>query len=334
MHFPYPILVADVGGTNIRLGKVDTPESNLIHLPPQLTAAHPGLESAIRAATGPASTFGSILACAAGPVVGRNVKLTNAGWTIDGPDVARALGVKQGLLFNDFEAQALSIPRLTKDWLRPIGAPRAGGPGPRLIHGPGTGLGTAALVDVGGRWLSVASEASHSDFAPVTADERTFWPFVEPVHGRITPEALISGPGLRRLHRARLASGGLPLGELDTAEIIARARADQTSEEADTVRAFWRLAARFAGDMALAFVATGGVILAGGMLPRLVDLLDPEAFRACFENKAPYAEWARRIPVWLLMESDTVLAGLAAIAAAPDRYVIDYSNRAWLAPAG
>ena len=77
------------------------------------------------------------------------------------------------------------------------------------------------------------------------------------------------------------------------------------------------------------FAGVGGVILAGGMLPRLVGLLDDDAFRQAFENRAPYTGFARRIPVSLLIEKDTVLEGLAAIARVPDAYAIDYGARAW-----
>ena len=88
--------------------------------------------------------------------------------------------------------------------------------------------------------------------------------------------------------------------------------------------------ARFAGDMAVTFVATGGVTLAGGVLPRIVDFLDDSAFRAAFEAKAPVDALARSIPTRLITRSDAVLAGMAAIAAAPDRYGIDYAARGWV----
>ena len=330
MRFPFPLLVADVGGTNVRLGLIRAPGATRIDLEPQRTEAHASLQDAVLAAMQGQPRFPrSMLVCAAGPVEGRCVKLTNASWTIDGTALAGALGLDQGLLFNDFEAQAFSIPSLRPEWLLPIGPAKAGDHGTRLIHGPGTGLGTSALVRAGGRWLAIASEASHSDFAPVAEDEWAFWPHIERPHGRITPEALITGPGLRRLHRARAAGrGAIPL-ELETPEIIAKALGDRHSDEANTIRVFWRLAARFAGDMALAFVATGGVVLAGGMLPRIVDFLDPVAFRAAFENKAPYVALARRIPVSILMEKDTVLDGMAAIATHPEAYAIEYADRAW-----
>ena len=88
--------------------------------------------------------------------------------------------------------------------------------------------------------------------------------------------------------------------------------------------------ARFAGDMAVTFVATGGVTLSGGVLPRVIDFLDQKVFRYAFEAKAPVDALARRIATRLITRSDAVLVGMAAIAAEPDRYAMDYSARKWV----
>jgi hypothetical protein len=37
----------------------------------------------------------------------------------------------------------------------------------------------------------------------------------------------------------------------------------------------------------------------------------------------------RGVPTWVVTAPDAVLAGLAAIAAHPERYEIDYGDRAW-----
>ena len=331
VEFPFPLLVCDVGGTNARFSLVEAPGAIPLSLPPQLTGGHAGLAEAAEAAlAGQPLRPRSLLVCAAGPNEGRRIKLTNAAWLIEGPQVAQALGLEQGLMFNDVEAQALSLPSLREEWVVPIGAPREGDDGPLLVNGPGTGLGTAALIKAEEKWRAIASESGHLDFAPVTAEERAFWPHVEPVLGRVTPEALISGPGLPRLHRARLAALGLARPDLGGVEIVERALAVSTGQEAATIRAFWRLVARFAGDMAITFLSTGGVTLAGGILPRILPLLDPDEFRASFERKAPYEWLVRRIPVRVLRAQDTVLAGMADIAARPQAYAIDYAARRWL----
>jgi glucokinase len=327
---PFPVAVVDVGGTNARFALKPAPDAPLgaaVHLK---THDYPGLVEAAEAAV---ASLGarprSILVCGAGPVDGRKLKLTNAPWTMDGPETARRLGLAQGLLFNDFEAQALSLPTIPQGWARPIGPVGFGPSGPQVILGPGTGLGIGALVEAAGRYTPLASEACHIDFGPVGEEESALWPQLERVYGRITTESVLAGPGLARVHAARIAALGAPRPTLDPPGVVAAALADRGGPEAASLRLYWRIIARFAGDMGVAFVATGGVTLAGGVLPRIVDFLDDAAFRSAFEAKAPVDALARRIPTRLVIHSDTVLVGMAAIAAAPQRYAIDYASRAW-----
>ena len=118
--------------------------------------------------------------------------------------------------------------------------------------------------------------------------------------------------------------------KLDPASVVAAASANPAGEEAASLKLYWRIVARFAGDMGVAFVATGGVTLAGGVLPRIVAFLDDAVFRRAFEAKAPVDGLARRIPTRLVTRADAVLVGMAAIAAAPQLYAIDYGVRAWV----
>ncbi len=172
MDFPFPVVLCDVGGTNARFALKMSPDSPLRPGHARKTSSHASFEAALAAAF---EDFGvrprSLIACAAGPIAGRKVKLTNAAWSIDGAAVAAELKLDQGLLLNDFEAQALSLPVLEPGWTTPIGAPSEAQPGVKLVIGVGTGLGAAALVAVEGRYLALASEAGHVDFAPVGAVE-------------------------------------------------------------------------------------------------------------------------------------------------------------------
>jgi len=331
LAFPFPVLVCDTGGTNVRFalaGAPDEPLGKVVHL---VTDDYPGLQEAIEAAAPKLNARPrSAIVCGAGPVVGRTLKLTNAPWLMDGPETARRAGLVQGLLLNDFEAQALSLPAIPRDWTRQIGPLPYDAPGPQVILGPGTGLGIAALVEAEGRFTPVSSEACHIDFGPTSAEEFALWPHLERVYGRVTSESVLNGSGLARVHRARMMAAGRPDPRLEPAQVTAEALADLNGEAAASLRLYWRIIARFAGDMAVTFVAAGGVTLAGGVLPRILDFLDEAAFRQAFETKAPVDAFACRIATRLVVRSDAVLVGMAAIAAAPARYAIDYAGRGWV----
>jgi glucokinase len=295
------------------------------------TGDYPGLAQAIDAvAPQLAARPASVIACGAGPIVEGKLKLSNADWHIDGAEVAAHLGLKGGLLLNDFEAQALSLPVIPEDWTQAIGPGRFGDPGPKVILGPGTGLGVAALIEVSGRHTPVPSEFCHMSCGPTNEEEAAIWPHLERAHGRITTESVISGAGLARIHRARCVASGQADPVVDPASVTASALADPGGQAAESVRFYWRLVARLAGDAAIAFVARGGVTLSGGVLPRLLDLLDEGEFRAHFEDKAPVDGLARAIPTRIVTQSDAVLVGMAAIAAQPQTYAIDYEARAWV----
>jgi glucokinase len=329
--FPFPALVCDTGGTNVRFALVSELGASLGDLVHLRTGDFPGLAEAIEAAVPKLGARPrSVIACGAGPVIGRTLKLTNAPWVMDGPEAARRTGLAQGLLLNDFEAQALSLPTIPEVWERRIGPLKFGADGPQVILGPGTGLGVAALVEADGRFTPVSSEACHIDFGPVTAEEFALWPHLERAHGRVTSESVISGAGLARVHRARMMAKGAPDPHVDPPAVTGAAVTDPKGEEAASVRLYWHIVARFAGDMAVTFVATGGVTLSGGVLPRVVDFLDEAAFREAFEAKAPVDGLAKRIPTRLVTREDAVLVGMAAIASTPDRYGIDYGSRAWV----
>jgi glucokinase len=330
MSFDFPVLVADIGGTNARFAVKETAEAPLPEPVHVHTGDYPGLADAI-AAILPQLTARprSAIACGAGPIVDGRLKLTNAAWHIDGREVAERLNLSGGLLLNDFEAQALSLPAIPDAWTRRIGPAGFEAQGPRVILGPGTGLGVAALIEASGKHTPVSSEFCHTGFGPATPEEWAIWPHLERAHGRVTTESVTNGAGLARVYRARmLAKGARPEFE-DPAAVTAAALADPKSEAAEGVRLYWRIVGRMAGDVAIAFVARGGVTLAGGVLPRIVDLLDETTFRAAFEDKAPVDALARAIPTRLVTRADSVLVGMAAIAAAPERYAIDYAGRAW-----
>ncbi len=69
--FPFPVLVCDTGGTNVRFALVSQPEGrpgDIVHL---RTDDYPGLAEAIEAAIPKLGTRPrSMVACGAGPVAG------------------------------------------------------------------------------------------------------------------------------------------------------------------------------------------------------------------------------------------------------------------------
>jgi glucokinase len=328
---PHPLLVADVGGTNARFSLAEEPGAALVPVCRLRTKETPTAYDAIAQALAASPVRPkSVILCAAGPVLGREARLTNAQWTFDGADLARHFDLAQGLLLNDFEAAALALAVLEPADVRPIGRPVPPGGGPKLVLGPGTGLGMAALVTVAGRAAPLPGEAGHIGFGPLDEEDVPVFARIERHFGRLTPETILSGPGMLRLHRALAPDFGRDPAALedDPPEIVARAHGD-CPHCAATVQHFLKHLARFCGDMGILFSATGGVVVRGGVMNSIAPLADEDLFRARFEDKAPVEALARAVPLSLLPSDAVILRAMAAVGADPDRFVIDYPARYW-----
>lgn len=324
----FPVLLGDIGGTNARFAVLRASGAALVVLPRELTGSYPGPEAAIRSALRaydgppPRSAILAVATRVEAPVV----RLTNAAWTVHAADLATALGLSRVTLVNDYTPVAAALAVLEDDHadhLVRLGPDLPRRTGARLVLGPGTGFGAAALLPAGGRWLVHATEAGHVEFGPTAPDEVTLWPSIEQVGGRITAETILSGPGLLRLYRALAhRDGAEPVCDVPN-EVLERGRAGTEARAAEALRLFVRLLGRFAGDLALVFGATGGVFLASGIAPRIVDLLREPEFRAAFERKHPFEAWAGTVPSFVITHPEPALVGLSTLAQRPDAFLFE-----------
>ena len=320
---PFPVLVADIGGTNARFAIIADAEGEITHFPAIRTADFPDPQTAIRAAVLPSAAVmpRSLAIAIAGPVGKAGGRLTNGRWGFTPAGLLEALALEEVLLLNDFEALALALPAIGRADLLKIGGGEPHPTGPRVVIGPGTGLGVAALVDAGRQLVPIAGEGGHVSFGPDTEEDLRIWPHLTRLHGRITGEALLSGPGLARIYGAVTASRGTE-SRLTTGEEVSAAALSGDPDATVAVECFATYLGRLAGDFALLFLARGGVFIGGGIAPRLIDQLASGAFRRAFDEKAPHAAIMREIPVFIILDERAALTGLAALARMPDRYCI------------
>ena len=97
----------------------------------------------------------------------------------------------------------------------------------------------------------------------------------------------------------------------------------------DALTYFARFLGRFAGDLALTFEASGGVFIAGGIAPRMVDILQAGGFRDAFDRKAPHDAWASKVPVYAIVNPEPALQGLRPSSRIRQRFV--FQSQGWQA---
>jgi glucokinase len=301
-------LVADIGGSNSRFGL-----ANSTGWPERIAVIEndtvPELETAVERyleQTG-ARPQTAVLAIA-GPIQGEEIALTNRAWRFRRADFAKRFAFSQLHIVNDFEALAWALPRLTAAHVRPLGHGAAGREGVKLVLGPGTGLGVAALLPAGRHWHAVASEGGHASFGACAADEDEAFAHVRAECGVVSGETVLSGPGLLRLARALHPERAYR----DSESVVADAQRGEPAAR-NVTRLFVRLLGRFAGDLALIFKALGGVYITGGVALALGPLLDDPGFRAAFEGHPPYEDLLRGIPTLLITCEQPGLIGCGTL---------------------
>lgn len=329
--FDFPILVGDIGGTNARFAVIEhagaaTGEPRIVH-----TADFATIDDAIRSVV--LEKLGvrprSALLAIAGPVIGDEIPLTNCPWVVKPKGMKATVGLKDVMILNDFEAQALAVVALGDDHVEKIGGGEPQGHAGRAVLGPGTGLGVAGLLKSDGKWIPVPGEGGHMDIGPRTPRDYQIWPHIEPLDGRVSGEQILSGRGLVNTYRAvATADGRTPV--FATPAEVARAALEKTDPAAEEALAlFATCLGRTAGDVALVFKAQGGVYLAGGIAQKIVPALKAGNFRAAFNDKAPHSEWMAEIPVYVITDPLGALAGLAAYARAPHAFGVETAGRRW-----
>lgn len=324
----FPILIADIGGTNARFALISDAYGDLKHFPTVTTSDYPtpiaAIEQAVLAHTSLLPK--SIVMAIAGPVDLPPIKLTNAEWVIEPDAMIETFGFRDVVVINDFEALALALPSLEEKHLIQLGGGEARAHAPRMVIGPGTGLGVASLVSSAGRLTPIPGEGGHVALGPETDEDFALWPHLERFHGRITTETLLSGAGIVRIYKGICASSGLTAMDATPEQVSELAMAgDQTAVQA--MRLFCTYLGRYAGDLALILLAHGGVYVAGGIGPKITRFLTDGHFRRAFEAKAPHEAIMKTIPTPLVTHDRPALEGLAAFSRTPTRFAMSLQGR-------
>jgi glucokinase len=317
-----------VGGTNCRFALAE-PQGSALALGgfhTYASASQPAIEPLLHDyldRTGASPTTVSL--AVAGPVEGGVCRATNLPWVVDAVRVTESLAARGKTVrvhvLNDFEAVAWGVREVPSELRRTLHAGRHDPAGPIAVLGAGTGLGEALAVPLGASLRVLPTEGGHADLAPRDAFEdallarlRTRYP------DHVSYERVLSGPGLGELFEhvlawhdgARTASHEAMLEADDPArEVIARRAVDPVC--ARTVEAFVDLLGAEAGNLALKSIPSGGLFVAGGIAPRILDVVEQRLMTA-FLAKGRMRKVLERIPVHVVLDGHVGLRGAAAFA--------------------
>jgi len=307
------VLAGDIGATNLRLGVYE----NLIckFSRTYKSSDYEGLEKAVQdflyeAGRGiDAAAFGL-----PGPIIDNRCRTTNLPWLVDGQRLSEVLKAPVRL-FNDLEVCAYGVRLLGDKDMITINEGGAA-KGNQVVLAPGTGLGQAGLVLIEGEHYPIATEGGHVGFSPSGQKQIELLSFLERERKHVSWEHILSGPGLCNIYRALLHIDNLPEPEWyvavpNAATIIDKAQYHNDPICQETLHTFAALCGAEAGNLALKYMALGGVFIAGGLPPRVLTANTFETFLKAFFEKGVQSELMKQMPVKLITSSSTALLGAA-----------------------
>jgi glucokinase len=322
------VLAGDIGGTKTHLGlyRVEGGAPALLRDRLYATREFKTLEEVARDFLSGAWAIDAACFGVPGPVIGGVSHATNVHWTMEERALASALGVPGARLINDLEATAYGMLHLQESETAVLqrGEPPASR-APIAVIAAGTGLGEAGLVPLDdGRWRSIASEGGHTDFAPRGREQIELLEYLGSEFDHVSFERVLSGPGLVNIYKYLKACtpGAEPqwladefARATDAAEVIsAAALTGRDPRCVEALRIFTDIYGAEAANLALKFMALGGVYIGGGIAPKILPMLSDGGFVRAFLAKGRLDKVMARIPVRVSLNQATALIGAARCA--------------------
>jgi len=254
----------------------------------------------------------------AGPVFEGRVTVTNLPWYLDANEIAAATNIHQVILLNDLEATAYGVAGLEeKDYsVLQEGDPEEGGN--ISILAPGTGLGEAGLFWDGRNHHPCATEGGHCDFSCRSEEDLELHNFMLKKYEVVSWESIIAGPGIFSIFqflcevKKRKASVAIEdrIKTSDPSAVVSQAAIEESDPVCvEAMRIFIRHLARECCNLILKIKSTGGLLLAGGVPPKIISLLQDSWFYENMLDCDRMQDLVRKVPVKVILNDKAPMIG-------------------------
>lgn len=314
-------LVGDIGGTNARFALIEKNSVVLHHVAVLSCKDYDNFDTALQhyyqmSGVSPVEHACISFACP----IEEDIQMTNNHWAFNVQKMQNKLKLKQFKLLNDFTAMAYGTLYVEENERKLIqkGVEHYSA-SPRLVIGPGTGLGVSSLIpfnDVSGtqNWQATATEGGHISFAAQTDLEVQVLGKLQQRYKRVSAERILSGSGIVALYEALCEINNVAVQFENAAQVTKAALAESAKSDAIallTLNKFCEILGAVVGDIALAQGTRGGIYLCGGILPRIQNFFTESQFSQSMCNKGRMSGYLSEIPVWLCDAKYPGLVGAA-----------------------
>lgn len=316
------ILAGDAGATKTELALFEIRDNYPVKVSSKrfFSNEFASLEEIVKAfLSGTGNYIESACIGAPGPVIGGKILSTNIPWILDEKILSENLNIRNFKLANDLELIATAVGDLKDEDCISVYMPEERSLNKsKVVLAPGTGLGQAALLYIGGRHIVVNSEGGHTDFAPSDKIEIELLKYLQKKFGHVSYERIASGRGLLNIYDFLVDEKYFEAGEELELEMKTRnapgvitdhALAKDSSLCEKALDIFTSVLGAQAGNMVLTFNATGGVYLGGGIPLKIIQKLSEGTFRKSFLEKGRLNYLTESTPVFVIKDPSIALRG-------------------------
>lgn len=304
-------LVADIGGTNTRIGLCNGSIVQPDSVERYANAAFGSFADVLRIYLNTHdATINAVCVAMAGPVEGSHGHMTNLDWQLDTEMLCQVTGAERAEILNDLQAQGYSLGHLGEGSYEQLLTGQSSSVGAsQMVVGVGTGFNIAPVHYQGHNRMVVPSESGHMGLTAQSRDERELVDKVTQELGFASIEDALSGTGIAQTDR-RLRGADTICHDGAPGVIKAAHSGDRDAVRAVTVTC--RLLGAVAGDLALSHLPFGGVFLIGGVARALQPFLSTHGFSDAFCDKGRFSAYMQRFPVFLINDDFAALTGCAS----------------------
>ena len=318
------LLVADIGGTNARFAYKDDVSNELSNFSYLKCTDFENIFDAIKYYQEENNLHIKNMSIAVASTTKHDaIKFTNNHWNFKQSEVFEYFKLDKLIFINDFVAQSLCFSTFYKNLTidpslnnktalnNNLDIVRLGIPiikAPLLVTGPGTGLGVCTLLNLDGSSIAIEGEGGHSSFAPNSDIEVELLQFLRKKYDHVSNERIVSGSGIEEIFKFILSRQGKQSSKMKAPEIGEKALLGE-QDALNSVKLMFSILGTIVSSVILINGAQGGVILSGGITPKLHRIFKESNFEKNLLNKGRRYNYIKDVPIWLTKDNNNGLKG-------------------------
>ena len=299
-------LVADIGGTNTRVGLSQNSKLVRQSIKKYPNANVKSLDEILMRylSEQKLDTVSGVCVALAGPVRKDIAQMTNLSWEITKDSLARVTGAKTVGLLNDLQAQGYALDHLLDDHLLPVFGKRfLGSRETKLVCGIGTGFNACTVISSLNGIMVPAAEAGHYRLPAASQQQKEIVNVLETKFGFASVENILSGNGLVELNNF------LCPNTPRTAQDIIQSATAGAQDAKEVVDVFASFMGSVLGDLALITLPFGGIYIIGGVARAVYPFLNAQNFVSGFCDKGRFSDFNSEFSVQIIDDDFAALNG-------------------------